>query len=167
MACDSAHVRKGARMRYAQDHKQGTRKRILEAAGRRFKTDGIDGAGVAAVMTDAGLPNGAFYAHFKSKVDLVANVLADQLRAQGQSLDTLLPGKAGLEMLVRLYLSPEHREQYADGCPSAALLDEVVRRPSATKEVFTSEAMGIVDEIASRLDPTDVAGARPNALALY
>src|SRR3954469_4324266 len=167
MRCDWEHVRKGARMRYAKDHKQATRKRILEAAGRRFKEDGIDGAGVAAVMTDAGLTNGAFYAHFKSKEDLVANVLADQLRAQCQSLDTLPPGKAGLEMLIRLYLSPEHREQYADGCPSAALLDEVVRRPSATKEVFHGEAPGIVDDIASRFHPRDVEGARPDALALY
>jgi AcrR family transcriptional regulator len=154
-------------LRYAKDHKQATRKRILEAAGRRFKRDGIDGAGVAAVMADAGLTNGAFYAHFKSKEDLVANVLADQLRAQCQSLDALPPGKAGLEELVRLYLSPEHREQHADGCPSAALLDEVVRRPSATRKVFTSEAMSIMDEIASRLDPADVEGARPDALALY
>ena len=154
-------------MRYARDHKQATRKRILEAAGRRFKEDGIDGAGVAAVMTDAGLTNGAFYAHFKSKEDLVANVLADQLRAQCQSLAALPPGRAGLEVLVRLYLSPEHREQYADGCPSAALLDEVVRRPRATKKVFTGEVVSIVDEIASRLDPTDVEGARPDALALY
>jgi TetR/AcrR family transcriptional regulator, transcriptional repressor for nem operon len=154
-------------LRYAKDHKQATRKRILEAAGRRFKKDGVDGAGVAAVMTDAGLTNGAFYAHFKSKEDLVANVLADQLRAQCQSLDALPPGKAGVEMLVRLYLSPEHRKQYADGCPSAALLDEVVRRPRATKKVFTGEVVGIVDQIASRLDPTDVEGARPDALALY
>ena len=51
-------------MRYSTDHKQATRQRILEAAGRRFKQDGIDGAGVAAVMSDAGLTNGAFYAHF-------------------------------------------------------------------------------------------------------
>src|SRR3954469_1171949 len=139
MRCDWEHVRKGARMRYAKDHKQATRKRILEAAGRRFKEEGIDGAGVAAVMTDAGLTNGAFYAHFKSKEDLVANVLAEQLRTQYQSLDALPPGKAGLDMLVRLYLSGEHRERHADGCPSAALLDEVVRRPTGTKEVFTSE----------------------------
>ena len=74
-------------MRYSKDHKQATRQRILEAAGRRFKQDGIDGAGVAAVMSDAGLTNGAFYAHFSSKEDLVANVLADQLRAQRQSFD--------------------------------------------------------------------------------
>ena len=74
-------------MRYSKDHKQATRQRILEAAGRRFKQDGIDGAGVAAVMSDAELTNGAFYAHFASKEDLVANVLADQLRAQRQSFD--------------------------------------------------------------------------------
>ena len=74
-------------MRYSKDHKQATRQRILEAAGRRFKEDGIDGAGVATVMSDAGLTNGAFYAHFASKEDLVANVLADQLRAQRQSFD--------------------------------------------------------------------------------
>jgi len=154
-------------VRYAKDHKQASRRRILEAAGRRFKEDGIDGAGVAAVMTDAGLTNGAFYAHFKSKEDLVANVLADQLRAQCQSLDALPPGRAGLEMLVRLYLSAEHREQYADGCPSAALLDEVVRRPRGTKKVFTAEVTGIVDELASRLDPTDAEAARADALALY
>jgi TetR/AcrR family transcriptional regulator, transcriptional repressor for nem operon len=154
-------------LRYAKDHKQATRERILEAAGRRFKKDGIDGAGVAAVMSDAGLTNGAFYAHFKSKEDLVANVLADQLHAQCQNLSALPPGKPGLEMLVRLYLSPEHRKQYADGCPSAALLDEVVRRPRATKKVFTGEAIGIVDEIATRLDRADVEVARHDALALY
>ena len=49
-------------MRYSKDHKQATRQRIVEAAGRRFKQDGIDGAGVATVMSDAGLTNGAFYA---------------------------------------------------------------------------------------------------------
>ena len=65
-------------MRYGDGHKQATRQRILEAAGRRFKQDGIDRAGIAAVMSDAGLTNGAFYAHFASKEDLVANVLADR-----------------------------------------------------------------------------------------
>ena len=73
-------------MRYSKDHKQATRQRILEGAGRRFKQDGIDGAGVAAVMSDAGLTNGAFYAHFASKEDLVATAVAEQLRAQAGGL---------------------------------------------------------------------------------
>src|SRR6476661_1801469 len=97
-------------MRYAKDQKQATRQRILETAGRRFKQDGIDGAGVAALMADAGLTNGAFYAHFASKEDLVANVLADQLRAQRESLDAEPADRAGLEAFVRSYLSPEHRD---------------------------------------------------------
>src|SRR3954470_847454 len=116
-------------MRYSKDHKQATRQRIVEAAGRRFKEDGIDGAGVATVMAEAGLTNGAFYAHFKSKEDLVANVLADQLRAQRESFDAGPSDRAGLETFIRAYLSPEHRDERAEGCPSAALLDEVVRRP--------------------------------------
>jgi TetR/AcrR family transcriptional regulator, transcriptional repressor for nem operon len=154
-------------MRYGKDQKQATRQRIVEAAGRRFKEDGIDGAGVAAVMSDAGLTNGAFYAHFASKEDLVANVLADQLRAQRQSLDSQPSDRAGLEAFVRSYLSPQHRDQCADGCPSAALLDEIARRPAATRQIFTDELMGVIDDIASRLDPTDVDAARTDALTVF
>ena len=154
-------------MRYGKDQKQATRQRIVEAAGRRFKQDGIDGAGVAAVMSDAGLTNGAFYGHFSSKEDLVANVLADQLRAQRHGFDAQPSDRAGLEAFVRSYLSPQHRDQCADGCPSAALLDEIARRPAATRQVFTDELMGVIDDIASRLDPTDVEAARKDALTLF
>jgi AcrR family transcriptional regulator len=154
-------------MRYGKDQKQATRRRIVEAAGRRFKQDGIDGAGVAAVMSDAGLTNGAFYAHFTSKEDLVANVLADQLRTQRQSFDAQPCDRAGLEAIVRYYLSPEHRDGCADGCPSAALLDEIVRRPAATREVFTDELLAIADDIAARLDPADAEAARMDALAIF
>jgi TetR/AcrR family transcriptional regulator, transcriptional repressor for nem operon len=164
-------------MRYSKDHKQATRRRIPEAAGRRFKQDGIDGAGVAAVMSDAGLTNGAFYAHFTSKEDLVANVLADQLRTQRHGFDAQPSDRAGLEAIIRSYLSPEHRDQCADGCPSAALLDEISRRPAATRQVFTDELLGIADDIAARLHPADAraptspsaAGeaARTDALTLF
>ena len=154
-------------MRYSKDHKQTTRQHILEAAGRRFKQEGIDGAGVAAVMSDAGLTNGAFYAHFASKEDLVANVLADQLRAQRHSFDAQPSDRTGLEAFIRSYLSPQHRDQCADGCPSAALLDEICRRPAATRQVFTDELMGVIADIAARLDPTDAKAARTHALTIF
>jgi AcrR family transcriptional regulator len=154
-------------MRYGKDQKEATRQRIVEAAGRRFKQDGIDGAGVAAVMSDAGLTNGAFYGHFTSKEDLVANVLADQLRAQRQSLDSQPSDRAGLEAFIRAYLSPHHRDQSADGCPSAALLDEIARRPAATRQVFTDELLGEIDDIAARLDSTDIETARTDALTVF
>jgi TetR/AcrR family transcriptional regulator, transcriptional repressor for nem operon len=90
-------------------------------------------------MSDAGLTNGDFYAHFSSKEDLVSNVIAEQLRAQRESIEAAPADRAGLEGFVRAYLSPEHRDQIADGCPSAALLDEIARRPADTRDVFTAE----------------------------
>src|SRR6476660_5808147 len=71
--------------RYGSEHKEATRRRIVETAGRRLKRDGIDGSGIATLMADAGLTNGAFYAHFDSKEDLVVNTVADQLREQRET----------------------------------------------------------------------------------
>ena len=68
--------------RYGKEHKQATRRRIVETAGRRLKRDGIEGSGIATLMADAGLTNGAFYNHFASKDDLVAAAVTDQLRDQ-------------------------------------------------------------------------------------
>jgi len=154
-------------MRYSEGHKETTRQRIVETAGRRLKQDGIDGAGVATLMSDAGLTNGAFYSHFASKEDLVANVLADQLRTQRQSIEAESPDSDGLEAFIRSYLSSEHRDERADGCPSAALLEEIARRPAPTRQVFTEELMGVIDDIASRLNPADVTAARTDALTVF
>src|SRR6266581_8447298 len=109
-------------VRYGTEHKQATRRRIIETAGRRLKRDGIDGSGVATLMADAGLTNGAFYAHFDSKEDLVASTVADQLREQRERYS----GQS-LEEIVRGYLSIQHRDNTEGGCPSAALLDEIAR----------------------------------------
>src|SRR6478736_6462073 len=96
--------------RYGKEHKEATRRRIIEAAGPRLKRDGIDGSGVAALMADAGLTNGAFYAHFASKDDLVATVVADQLHQQLERYRAEMVDRASVERLVREYLSTEHRD---------------------------------------------------------
>src|SRR5947207_4015228 len=139
--------------RYAKDHKQATRRRIVEAAGRRLKRDGIDGSGVAALMADAGLTNGAFYAHFDSKEDLVASAVAEQLREQRKRFNALPPDRAGVEQLVRGYLSVEHRDNPEGGCPSAALLDEIGRSTEPIKRAFTDGMLVVIDDIAARLAP--------------
>src|SRR3954465_3885198 len=97
-------------VRYGKEHKQATRRRIIETAGRRFKQDGFDGSGVATLMADAGLTNGAFYAHFESKDDLVATVIAEQVAGQDAAVSAMAPGRAGVEEFVREYLSVEHRD---------------------------------------------------------
>jgi AcrR family transcriptional regulator len=155
-------------VRYGTEHKQATRRRIIEAAGRRFKRDGIDGSGISALMKDAGLTNGAFYTHFTSKEDLVATAVADQLQAQNASIVTqAAPGRAGLEQIVRWYLSAQHRDSSDDGCPSAALLDEIRRCTDPTKRAYTDGVLMVIDGIAARLAPDNPLSARTKALSAY
>lgn len=152
--------------RYGKEHKQATRRRIIDTAGRRLKRDGIDGSGVAALMADAGLTNGAFYAHFASKDDLVATAIGEQLQEQRDGFAGYPPGRAGVEQLVRDYLSVQHRDNREAGCPSAALLDEIGRGPAATRNAYTDGVLGVVDDIAERLAPHDPSSARPVTLSL-
>ena len=153
--------------RYGTEHKQATRQRIIETAGRRLKRDGIDGSGVATLMADAGLTNGAFYAHFPSKEDLVAAAVADQLREQRESLSAAAPGRAGVEQYVREYLSAGHRDNPGDGCPSAALLDEIGRCTDATKQAYTDGLLAVIDDVAARLAPHNPQPARVKTLSVF
>jgi TetR/AcrR family transcriptional regulator, transcriptional repressor for nem operon len=153
--------------RYGKEQKQATRRRIIEAAGRRLKQDGIDGSGIATLMADAGLTNGAFYAHFDSKEDLVANAVAEQLREQRESFSAQPPDRAGLEQFVREYLSVQHRDNPEGGCPSAALLDELGRSTDATKRAYTDGLLVVIDDIAARLAPDNPHLARVKTLNVF
>jgi AcrR family transcriptional regulator len=153
-------------VRYDKEHKQVTRQRIIQTAGRRLKRDGIDGSGVATLMADAGLTNGAFYAHFSSKDDLVATVITAELRVQCEGLGELPPGRDGIEQLARFYLSAGHRDNPQDGCPSAALLEEIGRGVEHTRRTYTDGMMTVADSIAARLAPDDPQPARVKALSI-
>ncbi len=154
-------------MRYGKEHKLATRQRIIEAAGRRLKRDGIDGSGIATLMADAGLTNGAFYAHFASKEDLVAAAVSEQLRDQREWLTAVAPGRAGVEQMVREYLSPGHRDNREGGCPSAALLDEIGRCGDPARRAYTGSVLAVIDDIAARLAPHDPQSARTRVLSVY
>ena len=59
-----------------------TRERLLRAAADVFAERGYDGTRVADIAAAAGVSNGALYAHFGSKADL----LVDALRTHGRRL---------------------------------------------------------------------------------
>ena len=147
--------------RYGSDHKESTRRAIVEASGRRFKLDGIDGSGVATLMKDAGLTNGAFYAHFSSKDELVATTIADQLELQRATLQAVAVDRKGVEAFVRFYLSPAQRDDRGGGCPSAALLDEVARCSDAARSAYTAGLIAMVNYIATVLAPENPSSAQP------
>ena len=75
------------------------------------------------------------------------------------------PGRAGVEQYVREYLSIQHRDHPDEGCPSAALLDEIGRCTGAVKQAYTDGLPAIIDDIGARLAPDNPQSARVQTLS--
>jgi TetR/AcrR family transcriptional regulator, transcriptional repressor for nem operon len=154
-------------MRYEKGHKDATRQRIVDVAARQFRQDGVAAVGLAGIMTDAGLTNGAFYTHFESKEDLVQAVLAQALAKREATLRTAAESESGLEASIRDYLSPRHRDNPGGGCPTAALVAEIARGPKATRDAFTGKVSEFIALIATQLRAGSSGERRRNAVAIY
>jgi TetR/AcrR family transcriptional repressor of nem operon len=124
----------------ADRRRSDTRQRILEAAGELFRTHGIDGVGVDAVMRQAGLTHGGFYLHFASKEALaeeVSQFLLEKSAARWDELSHAPDRQAALQRIVRPYLDPAHVAQ-AHACPLATLGTDVARRAGSKHAIGDS-----------------------------
>jgi TetR/AcrR family transcriptional repressor of nem operon len=82
-------------MKVSREQFVANRTRILEAASRLFREKGFDGVGLNAVMQAAGLAQGAFYSHFRSKDELVAHACAHALAQSDESWRTAPARRTG------------------------------------------------------------------------
>ncbi|MEO8714485.1 MAG: helix-turn-helix domain-containing protein [Acetobacteraceae bacterium] len=141
-----------------------SRARIIEAAGRLFREHGFDAVGVDAVMREAGLTHGGFYAHFSSKEALVAEAASSALSrsaARWEALSRDEPDTA-LARIVASYLDPTHVAAPARGCMLTALGPEVARRPAARPGV--TAAIRVMLAALARCLP---GGRRERAVAAF
>jgi TetR/AcrR family transcriptional regulator, transcriptional repressor for nem operon len=143
-------------VRYEKGRKEETRRRVVEAASRRFRRDGIEGTGVAGLMADAGLTHGGFYAHFPSKDDLLRETLVAALtetwtHLASEAKRARARGEDGLEAIVRRYLRAAHRDRPEAGCAVAALASEISRHDANTRDVLAKAIRTIVSVIADEL----------------
>lgn len=110
-----------------------TRTRIVEAASRAFRQNGIVAAGLNDLMKAACLTHGGFYKHFESKDQLVAEACAESL-CEMMAMMEAQPTRADA---VAVYLSPRHRDHPEAGCPLAALGAELARTDAETRTAAT------------------------------
>jgi TetR/AcrR family transcriptional repressor of nem operon len=153
--------------RYDKGHRDTTRRHIIDVASSQFRESGIAAVGLAGIMAEAGLTNGAFYTHFASKEDLVRAVLIDALERRGQRHKDNLANGVALEATIRDYLSPRHRDRAGAGCPTAALVAEIARHPKATRDAFTEKTSEIIGLMAAQMPECPVAERRRRAIAVY
>ena len=154
-------------MRFEKGHKENTRKRILEVASKRFRKEGIAASGLAGIMTESGLTNGAFYAHFDSKDALVSEALSNVLDEKFIQLEKENDGTLTLEKAIRGYLTPSHIDGREKGCPSSALLPEIARQPNSTKKVYEDGILPYIKILATLLPEPESPQTMPTATAIF
>lgn len=152
-------------MRYEKGRKDASRQKILDVASERFRTDGIAASGLAGIMKDAGLSNGAFYPHFPSKAALVQESVSAALQAQSIQIAGLLQS-VGVAGMIDAYLSTQHRDDPRHGCASSALLPEIAREPGDTRALYTQGVMALVDQLATEL-PAGMKDREGTAVVIY
>ncbi|MGW0876541.1 TetR/AcrR family transcriptional regulator [Streptomyces sp. NPDC002740] len=121
--------------RVSQAQARENRERVVRTASRLFREQGTH-ISVADLMKASGLTHGGFYKQFASKDALIDEATAHAFGELAERREAALEQGAGQgptaqRALIDAYLSVEHRDNAADGCPTAALAHDMAREPGA------------------------------------
>ena len=133
--------------------KRRTHDRIIAAAGRIARKNGLAAASVSRVMHGAGLTVGGFYAHFRSKRAMDAEVVQATL------------GGSSVPWSIDRYLTAAHRDDAKRGCAFPAMLSEIARADEPTRMAMARAIDARARELAKVLPGRRGAAARQRALA--
>ena len=150
-------------MRYSETHKEAVHERIVRAAAGALRRRGIAGIGIPALMKEAGLTHGGFYAHFENRDALVAEAI--RAAASDTIEGTLAEGKTLGESL-REYLSMGHVDNPDLGCVVAALAPEAPRQSKPVQRALAEAARGLLRRVQRKLEPTARTPNDPSEAAL-
>ena len=147
--------------------KERSRERILDAAARRVREEGLDGAAIVPVMREAGLTHGAFYSHFTTKEDLAVAAFAHAITT-GRPHWIKPMGRARwgsrLKALAQRYLTAAHRDNLATSCAFSALSSDAAHGSSRIRAAYERE---LRTSLAAICGGFDVEGRRlDDAIAL-
>ncbi|MFA7942792.1 TetR/AcrR family transcriptional regulator [Pseudomonas brenneri] len=142
-------------MRYSQDHKAQTHQRIIKEASVRFRRDGIGATGLQPLMKALNLTHGGFYAHFKSKDELVEKALQAAAAELDAHCEMLFSQERPLEAFIDSYLSEWHHTSPDQGCPLPTMSSELGQRGQQSPTTDT-----VLD---ARLKQIETALASPSA----
>jgi len=168
---------KPAMARIANTRKEETHERIVQAAARAIRRHGYAGVGVAEVMKEAGLTHGGFYAHFKSRDDLLVEALARAGSDSGANIARAAEarrarGVSAFRAFVDSYLSETHLQSLDTGCPVAALGSDMARQSGSVRQASAQRVERLVAAVrgtlpgATRATASVIAGTLVGSLQL-
>lgn len=116
-----------------------SKERILNVASRLFKKNGYAATGIDQIMMEAGLTAGAFYAHFKSKTDLLEQSIEHSMKHSMQILTRGLediPKEEKIKTVMSRYISILHRDIPEKGCVLPSLASEIYRGTKKSNQII-------------------------------
>jgi AcrR family transcriptional regulator len=153
-------------MPYTAEHKERTRRRIVQSARRLFNRRGFNGVSIDEIMAEAGLTRGGFYNHFNTKEELYAEVVQEVLACretgEANAAAGTRPRVTGGEF-VSAYLSQAHFEDRDNGCPLMALPSDVARGGEPVRRAYRQVLEYMVGHLQAQLPG---ANTRERALAV-
>lgn len=157
-------------MPLSKEHKAATRERILSQAAALFRRDGVDGVSVPALMKEAGLTHGGFYAHFPSKDALIAEAVRRSLHETADHLVAAVERsgdgeKERVAAVIDEYVAPGHRDRPESGCAVAALGAETSRGDVLVQRAMADGARDSFERLSKALGLGETAS--DEVLALY
>jgi TetR/AcrR family transcriptional repressor of nem operon len=138
-------------MRYPEGHNDTVRARIVEAASRALRKNGLDAVSIPKLMKAAGLTHGGFYVHFEDRDDLVSAAVTHAAQEGAFSQDS------GPGAFAR-YLSKGHVDHPEMGCVIATLGMEGSRQRGRVRKAFGEAARGLLRQVEKRLHPESEKG---------
>ena len=138
-------------MRLTDENKKKISDGIVHGAAQLFRRDGYDAVNLDAVMGAAGLTRGAFYAHFRTKADLFAQVIRYEhplLRMlQARDGTNLTDLHRQMDKIFADYLTPAHLQEIFRGCTLASLTGESSRADEPVRAAYEAAWSEIVTEM--------------------
>lgn len=156
-------------MNLKEKQKAESRIKILKAASALFKEKGYQATGVDELMKKADLTAGAFYAHFKSKKQLLDETIKFSLQSNRK---LLLSGTEGLEgedfiqAVLSKYVSSLHRDRPEIGCVLPAFGSEIPRNSKQGQQMISNYLEEWVEMILPHLEG-DPKAKRAEAVRLF
>jgi TetR/AcrR family transcriptional repressor of nem operon len=120
-------------------------------------------------MKGAALTVGGFYAHFSSKDELVDETLRRTCTTLRDRLFARLdekPEADRAEVILKRYLSADHRDGGTPGCPLPAVVGEVATTAPQHRAIVAEQLQGLVNGLAQRLPAGGIVPRRLLAIGL-
>lgn len=154
------------KMGSSRSEKAASHERIVSAAAAQIRRDGTDAVRVSELMREAGLTHGAFYRHFGSRDDLIAEAidaaLTDGSRRANPSPD--MDPASALLAIIDGYLTQAHRDHPELGCAVAALPADVSRGSTGAREAYGRQVRSYIDRLVGLMPDAESEADREEAM---